>query len=142
MLPLSMVESKSFTARVEKIPRRVGVSPPCRTTFAKFLDTEHDKMKEQLREELQSIEFVSTTVDIWTADNKSYLGVTAHCIDPETLKQRKAALACRRFKRRRTHDAIATELDNIHSSYGISHKITATVTDNLTLCEPFRGTNQ
>ena len=41
-----------------------------------------------------------------------------------------AALACKRFKGRHTHKNIATELDQIHSSYGINHKITTTVTDN------------
>lgn len=66
-----------------------------------------------------------------TAHNKSYLGITAHWIHPHSMERRKAALACRRFKGRRTHDSIATELDNnFNSSYGISHKITSTVTDN------------
>ncbi|XP_059187943.1 uncharacterized protein LOC131970539 [Centropristis striata] len=46
------------------------------------------------------------------------------------MERGQAALACKRFKGRHTHDRIATELDHIHSSYGITHKITTTVTDN------------
>lgn len=38
----------------------------------------------------------------------------------------KAALTYRQY----THDSTATELDNSHSSYGISHKITSTVMGN------------
>ena len=46
------------------------------------------------------------------------------------MEREKAALACRLFKGHHTHDVIAVELDNMHSTYGITHKITATVTDN------------
>lgn len=42
----------------------------------------------------------------------------------------KSALACQRFKGRHTYDIIATEIDNIHSSYALSFKVTVTVTDN------------
>uniref|UniRef100_A0AAZ1XY96 HAT C-terminal dimerisation domain-containing protein n=1 Tax=Oreochromis aureus TaxID=47969 RepID=A0AAZ1XY96_OREAU len=130
MLPLSTVESDSFKSLLAKIPARGGIGPPCRKTFSKYIDTEYAKMNVELKKTFNELEYVSTTADIWTAYNKSYLGVTVHWINPHSTQREKAALACRRFKGRHTHDNIALELDNIHSHYGISHKITSTVTDN------------
>ncbi|KAI4830468.1 hypothetical protein KUCAC02_002098 [Chaenocephalus aceratus] len=66
-----------------------------------------------------------------SANNKSLLGVTVHWIDADTLKRKKAAIACRRFRGRHTYDAIATELEDIFSQYGFTNdKVTACVTDN------------
>uniref|UniRef100_A0A3Q4G1F6 BED-type domain-containing protein n=1 Tax=Neolamprologus brichardi TaxID=32507 RepID=A0A3Q4G1F6_NEOBR len=42
----------------------------------------------------------------------------------------KVALACRRIRGRYTYDIIGTEIENIHSSYGLLNKVVATVTDN------------
>lgn len=85
---------------------------------------------ENIKKIFEHVEYISTTADIWTAHNKSYLGMTAHWINPNGMERGKAVLACRRFKGCHLHDMIAIELDNIHSSYGMSHKITSTVTDN------------
>uniref|UniRef100_A0A3Q4HE36 HAT C-terminal dimerisation domain-containing protein n=1 Tax=Neolamprologus brichardi TaxID=32507 RepID=A0A3Q4HE36_NEOBR len=113
MLPLSTVESDSFKSLIAKIPARGGVGPPCRKTFSKYIDTDYAKINVELKKTFSELGYVSTTADIWTAYNKSYL-------DRES----------RRFKGHHTHDNIAVELDNIHSHYGMSHKITSTVMDN------------
>lgn len=67
----------------------------------------------------KTFEHIESLQHIWTAHNKSFLGITTHWINPNSMERGKAALACRRFKGRHTHDMIAIVLDNIHSSYGI-----------------------
>uniref|UniRef100_A0A3Q2V7V7 BED-type domain-containing protein n=1 Tax=Haplochromis burtoni TaxID=8153 RepID=A0A3Q2V7V7_HAPBU len=77
-----------------------------------------------LKKTFNELEYISTTADIWTAFNKSYLGVTIHWINPHSMQREKAEDSRVAIRN------IAVELDIIHSHYGISHKITSTVTDN------------
>ncbi|XP_046402876.1 uncharacterized protein LOC124168657 [Ischnura elegans] len=85
----------------------------------------------QINERLKAASYVSTTADIWSTKTRSFLGVTAHWIDEQTLMRHSAALACRRFCSPHTHDKIAEMLEDIHLSFGLSAgKIVSTVTDN------------
>ena len=74
ILPIKTVESDSFKAIIKKIPVRENVKIPCRKTFSKYLDDEYANMHRELLKAFEEIEYVSTTADIWTAHNKSYLG--------------------------------------------------------------------
>uniref|UniRef100_A0A8C1BFZ1 Uncharacterized protein n=2 Tax=Cyprinus carpio TaxID=7962 RepID=A0A8C1BFZ1_CYPCA len=87
-------------------------------------------MEYELKKTFERLEYVSTTADIWTCNNKSFLGMTAHWINPVNFSREKAALACKRIKGRHTYDVIASEIEQVHSAFGLSFKITATVTDN------------
>ncbi|XP_073694418.1 uncharacterized protein [Garra rufa] len=125
MLPLSTVESLSFRKIICKI-QIAGTDQPFldRKTFAMYIDKCYAMMESELKKTFESIEYVSTTADIWTCHNKSYIGMTAHWIDPSNFHREKAALACKRIKGRHTYDIVATEIEQVHSSYGLSEKAT------------------
>uniref|UniRef100_A0A673NKM7 BED-type domain-containing protein n=1 Tax=Sinocyclocheilus rhinocerous TaxID=307959 RepID=A0A673NKM7_9TELE len=133
MQPLSTVEAPTFRNIISKISvtgKRTGGVLPDRKTFTNFLDNAYMEMETDLKKTFADLEYVSTTADLWTAQNKCFLGITVHWIDPASLHRQKAAIACRRFRGRHTYDAIAAEIEQIHSSFALCGKITATVTDN------------
>uniref|UniRef100_A0A671QI13 HAT C-terminal dimerisation domain-containing protein n=1 Tax=Sinocyclocheilus anshuiensis TaxID=1608454 RepID=A0A671QI13_9TELE len=130
MLSISTVDSPSFWCIIEKIPTNNKASLPHRKMFAAYLEREYAMMEASLKATLEEVGFISTTADIWTANNRSYMGVTLHWMDRNTLKGNKAALACKRLRGRHTFDVIAAELEQIHSSYGLLNEVVATVTDN------------
>ena len=130
MLPLNTVDSPSFRAIINKIPATINAELPHRTSFSSYLEKEYAEMERNLKAALYEVDFVSTTADIWTANNRSYMGVTLHWISRSTLERNKAALACRRIRGRHTYDVIGAEIENIHSSYGPLNKVVVTVTDN------------
>uniref|UniRef100_A0A8C6KMI4 BED-type domain-containing protein n=1 Tax=Nothobranchius furzeri TaxID=105023 RepID=A0A8C6KMI4_NOTFU len=129
MLPISTVDSESFRRIIDKIPTKSGVRLPQRKSFSEYLEREYDIMNSYLKATLEEVDFVSTTADIWTVNNKSFLGVTVHWIN-STLQRNKAALACKRIKGSHTFDVIGAEMEEIHSTYGLHGKVVATVTDN------------
>uniref|UniRef100_A0AAY5KS23 HAT C-terminal dimerisation domain-containing protein n=1 Tax=Esox lucius TaxID=8010 RepID=A0AAY5KS23_ESOLU len=129
MQPVSTVESPAFRQLVSMITCSGDTQQMGRKTFSNYLDKEYSKMESELKTTFEGLDYIATTADIWSAHNKSFLGMTAHWINTATLQRQKAALACKRIKGRHTYDVIAAEIDHIHSLYGLSTKVTATVTD-------------
>lgn len=119
ILPLRTVESSSFRLILNKIPvcgKKEAL--PDRKTFSSCLDKCYTDMEIELKTTFESLEYISTTADIWTSHNKSFLGMTAHWIDPSTFVRGHAALACKRVRGRHTYDVIANEIEQVHSAYG------------------------
>ncbi|CAM4605850.1 unnamed protein product [Leuciscus chuanchicus] len=131
MLPINTVESPTFRKILSKIPITGDRRPwSDRRTFTGYLDKRYLKMEIELKKTFESLQYVSTTADIWSSHNRSFLGITVHWINPRNLNREKAAIACKRIKGRHTYDVIGFEMEQIHSAFGLSHRITATVTDN------------
>ena len=73
---------------------------------------------------------MSTTTDCWSARSRSYIGVTAHWIDAESMCHVSAALACRRLTGSHTYDVLAGAIDAIHGDYSLRQKVCRTTTDS------------
>ena len=73
---------------------------------------------------------IATTTDFWSAHRRSYIGITAHWLDTETLERKSCVLACRRLKRSHTYDVLAAQLEDIHTEFEIRSKVVMTTTDN------------
>ncbi len=93
MLPMSTVESQSFRDILAKIPvmdRSVPLQD--RKTFARYLNKCYADMELELKKKnIRAFRVFSTTADIWTSNNKLFLG-----INPASFRREKAAIACKR----------------------------------------------
>ncbi|KAH7968660.1 hypothetical protein HPB52_010522 [Rhipicephalus sanguineus] len=90
-------------------------------------------MTSYVRAQLSAQNYVATTADVWSTPHRSFMGVTVHWIDTDSLCRKSLALACRRFPGSHTYDRVADILEEIRETYDIPlQKIVATVTDNAT----------
>lgn len=87
-------------------------------------------ISQNIKSMLNDVSYVATTTDGWSIRGRSFLGVTAHWIDPNTIKRFWAALSCERLQGSHTYDVLAGALSSIHIKFGIAKKVVSTTTDN------------
>lgn len=109
--PFSTVENTSFRKMVEGLSG--GRSPVCRKTLMTHIEKTFPKMKEAITEILLHTQNVCTTADIWTAHHRSFIGITCHWIESDTLDRKSAALACERIRGHHTYDVIAAKISQV-----------------------------
>uniref|UniRef100_A0A8C1I096 Transposase n=1 Tax=Cyprinus carpio carpio TaxID=630221 RepID=A0A8C1I096_CYPCA len=126
--PFSLVEKPSFQDLIVELQPSSAVMS--HTTVRRKIDSDTSKMKERLKNEMKKVPYIATTTDCWTARRRSFIGVTAHWLDPCSFERRSAALACRQLRGSHTFDALAAVLTDIHAKYEISLKVVRTTTDN------------
>jgi len=76
---------------------------PNRKQLASDLKERYTTYKTTISELIQKHSYICITADIWTANNKSFMGMMCHFIDNESYTNRHSyVLGCRRMKG--THD--------------------------------------
>lgn len=79
MIPLSIVESRSFekliegTNKLSKTPKLLD-----RRSLTRRIDEEYHQVVTDIKQSLQSVDFMCTIADIWSSSKRSYLGMTIH----------------------------------------------------------------
>lgn len=75
--------------------------------------------------------YICNTADIWSANNKSFMGMTCHFIDNKTYKRYSYVLGCKRIKGSHNFLKIADVINEICEIYRVNNsKITHIITDN------------
>ncbi|XP_067210351.1 zinc finger BED domain-containing protein 4-like isoform X2 [Linepithema humile] len=127
--PLSIVDSLAFVNLLRiGLPSQIRIM--CRKTLREKICETYFKIKTALEKKLTEIEIVATTADLWSKAKRSYLEITIHWVNPETLERESAALACRRMKGKHTYDVLARAINSVFLEYHIQNKVCCTTTDN------------
>lgn len=126
--PFNIVEQVAFRDFVlDLVPNSKIMT---RITLTSMIDDAAKQMKIKIIEAMKTVDHIATTTDCWSARRRSFIGVTAHWLDPESLKRCSVALACKRLRGSHTFDLLANALNDIHAEYDIRGKIVRTTTDN------------
>lgn len=87
-----------------------------------------EKIKDEMKEEFKTVEFMSATSDIWQRSNRSFIAVTVHYFD-EDLNLKSKFIACERFMGSHTNRNVAEKLNSIFGRFGILEKVFFITTD-------------
>ena len=128
-LPLPLVENDSFRNFLHVMDNKYTL--PARATIQKYLENKVEAKKEQLKKELQRMDYVNATVDIWFDRKKhGYLVVTVHFVLKGYYNLKSGLLAIERFTGSHSGDRISTLFDLLVENFEIHNKIKHIITDN------------
>lgn len=85
---------------------------------------------ESFRHTFSGLSYLSSTTDMWSVKNRSFIGVSIHYIDEITFKLKSNMIACEKFPGNHTAERVANKLIAIYDRLNIAEKIVATTTDN------------
>lgn len=111
----------------EEIPHFEMVSPHI---LKSLIENKFSNYMSSLYNELQNVDFMCCTADIWSTKHKSYMGITCHYIDENTLERKSKLLCCRRFMSPHDNERIAELISEVYREFDITFKVVGTVTDN------------
>lgn len=104
---------------------------PNKKIMSNELNLRYSSYVNMLTDLISKQSFICTTADIWSCNNKSYLGMTCHFLDECNFNRYSYILGCRRIKGSHTYLNIAQVFNKITETFKINNStISHTVTDN------------
>jgi len=128
IVPNHLTDSASLREFLDYLNPNFSV--PSRRTLTRDISKLGDETKVRLESLLDTISYVATTADSWSAHHRSFLGVTVHWINSDSLKREKAVLGIKEIFVSQTAGYIAKALMDLHQEFGLTSKVVSTTTDN------------
>jgi hypothetical protein len=97
-------------------------SVPERSELSRNVSRRYNKLMDEVKESLSQATTISGTLDIWSKNNKSFLGATAHFINPSDLQRKNFTLSCRRIVGRHEYVNIGCSYYEILQEFEIVEK--------------------
>ena len=128
-MPIYRVDTAPFKLLVRR--RTAGrLGTRCGKTLTSQLESRFKQRKQNLIDTLKTIDRLCTTADCRTGRRRSFLGITIHRLNKDTLQRHSACLAVKQVFGRHTFDVLARFLSAINDEFRIIDKTCFTVTDN------------
>lgn len=122
-----MVEDVEFKELVAKLDPTYKL--PTRKAVKNLVLAKYEEEREKAKVEIQGVETVSLTADMWTSINMdAYLAVTCHYIKNNNHLAT-LLLGAKPFSKTHTAVHIAAEIATLMAEWGLSNKIRCIVTD-------------
>uniref|UniRef100_A0A1B6LF16 BED-type domain-containing protein n=3 Tax=Graphocephala atropunctata TaxID=36148 RepID=A0A1B6LF16_9HEMI len=102
----------------------------CRKTLVNKMNEAFEAMTSKINGDLAELDHVCITADCWTVHYKSYLGITCHWIDPDSLERKNIGLSCSRIIGKHTYDILGKAIAEVLLKFKIQNKVVLTVTDS------------
>ncbi|KAG1933748.1 hypothetical protein F2P79_020466 [Pimephales promelas] len=81
--PFSVVDLQAFKDLIQDLqPNAIIMSRP---TLRSSIAEATKSMKKKLIAAMSEVEYIATTTDCWTTRRRSFIGITAHWLDPDSL---------------------------------------------------------
>ncbi|XP_077086696.1 uncharacterized protein LOC143738592 [Siphateles boraxobius] len=132
--PFSIVDDDGFRELLHVLDPTYVI--PTRKALKVMVDHKYKEAKEKAREQLQNVQAISLTSDMWTSLNMdAYLAVTCHFIDNDKLCT--ILLGVQHFPKSHTAENLATGHIKLMEEWGIKDKVKCLVTDaaaNMIAC--------
>ena len=120
-MPVYHVDTVPFKLLVRRLTGgRFG--PRCRQTVTNQLESRFKQRKQDLIDTLKTVDRVCTTADCWTSRRRSFLGITIHWLNKDTLQRHSACLAVKQVFGRHTYDVLAKFLSAVYNEFRITDK--------------------
>lgn len=130
MKSLITCEKPSFKRLIQGLTSK-NIVHPHRKVITNELKVRYENYVNMLTELIENQNFICLTADIWSSNNKSYLGMTCHYINETDYNRHSYVLACKQIKGSRTHLNISKVMNKIMQEYKINYeKVSHVVTDN------------